>query len=262
MSEAVELVKEEKPALPQQPDDLLRLAVERGASVDTIERLMVVRRELNAERAKAEYDEALSAFQEECPIINKTKSGARDAYRYAPLDSIVAQVKHLIRKHGFSYKANAPTIPKPNWVKATITVTHKAGHSETSEFEVPVDDKNPLMTGPQRFGASLTFAKRYVFCNAFGILTQDEDMDGATNRPKPKGPSTVAPDEPTKKELASQLWKVLKTVRGTEANWNAANQWLWREEILDAAVPEAAPNLSNARFKEVITKAKEILCPS
>jgi hypothetical protein len=25
----------------------------------------------------------------------------------------------------------------------------------------------------------LTFAKRYAFCNAFGILTGDEDIDGA-----------------------------------------------------------------------------------
>ena len=33
------------------------------------------------------------------------------------------------------------------------------------------------MSAPQKFASAMTFAKRYAFCNAFGILTSDEDVD-------------------------------------------------------------------------------------
>lgn len=61
------------------------------------------------------------------------------------------------------------------------------------------------------------------------------------------------------KQLATELWAILKSVRGPEKNWNEANKWLWREEILDGAVPEEAPNLSADRFRQVIALAKETL---
>ena len=45
-----------------------------------------------------------------------------------------------------------------------------------STFKVPID-KEGYMNAPQKFASALTFAKRYAFCNAFGILTGDEDDD-------------------------------------------------------------------------------------
>jgi len=34
------------------------------------------------------------------------------------------------------------------------------------------------MSAPQVVAATITFRKRYAFCNAFGIMTGDEDIDG------------------------------------------------------------------------------------
>jgi hypothetical protein len=62
------------------------------------------------------------------------------------------------------------------------------------------------------------------------------------------------------KELKAELWALLKPIRKAgDKTWQSANDWLLREEILDAAVPETAPDLNPARFQEVITKAREIL---
>lgn len=169
------------------PQDLLRFAVERGANVETLERLMAVRRELNAEKSKAAFDTSMAAFQAECPIIKKRKSGAKDAYKYAPLDDIVIQTRDLIQKHGFSFQIDSQI--EQGWVKAICHVTHSAGHSKSSEMKVPIDTRNPMMNDPQRYAGSMTFAKRYAFCNAFGILTGDEDNDGSGTRSKPAGPA-------------------------------------------------------------------------
>ena len=76
---------------------LIAKAIDKKVPVETMERLLMMRRELKAEWAKAEFDKALAAFQAECPIIKKTKSVKTDtgdiAYQYAPLESIVEQVK-------------------------------------------------------------------------------------------------------------------------------------------------------------------------
>lgn len=158
-------------------ESLITLGIEKGLTVDTMERLMAMRRELKSEKAKELYDEAMSLFQIECPIIEKkkkvlNKNSTTTRYAYAPLDKIVEQVKALIQKHGFSYTFK--TEVEDVWVKAVCIVKHKYGHSETSDFKIPID-KDAYMNGPQQFASALTFGKRYAFCNAFGILTADED---------------------------------------------------------------------------------------
>jgi hypothetical protein len=188
----MELVPQEPRSLAPQlntedPIGLFKLAIESKAGADTLERVMAVRRELRAEHAASQYHQAMAQFQSRCPIIVKRKAGAKNAYRYAPLDDIVSQVRDLIRECGFSFRITSEVTDKS--VKAICTITHEAGHSEESVFAVPVDTKNPMMTEPQRFGGALTFAKRYAVCNGFGILTADEDIDGAGTRPKPAGPA-------------------------------------------------------------------------
>ena len=46
----------------------------REINVDTMERLMAMRRELKAESAEAAYRDALADFQRDCPIIEKRKA--------------------------------------------------------------------------------------------------------------------------------------------------------------------------------------------
>lgn len=171
-------------------ESLMALAVERGASVETLERLMAIRRELRTEAAKTAFDSAMAAFQAECPTIGKTKAvhssaakGGGLRYKYAPLESIVEQVKALLEKNGFSHREDS--IVEPEWVTGSCKVTHRLGHSETSSFKVPID-RESYMAAPQRFAAALTFAKRYAFCAAFGILTGDEDTDANDTDAPPK----------------------------------------------------------------------------
>ncbi len=262
-ADAVALKREELPAT-RDPEALLKYAIDKGSNVETLERIMVVRRELKAEFAKESFDLALAAFQAECPTITKRKAGAKDAYKYAPLEDILEtkiptgeSVKELIKRHGFSYTVT--TEIETGWIKAIVTIKHAAGHSEKSEFKVPPDTRNPMMNEQQRYGGAFTFATRYAFKGGFGILTADEDLDGRVNRPKPAGPSTLAAPDPALKPLARELWEVLKTVRGAKSEWTQANQWLWKQEILDGAVPEEAPNLSASKFREVIAAARKHL---
>lgn len=234
---------------------LLEKAIDAKSAVEVLERLQAMRREVRAEQSKEAFDRAMADFQSECPIIEKKKAGARNAYRFAPLDAIVLQVRELIRKHGFSFTMSSEV--SEGWVKALCKVTHESGHSEVSEFKAPVDDKNPMMTNPQRYGGSMTFAKRYAFCNAFGILTADEDIDGQ-DKTKVQGPSSKQPGEKTLKELCTELWNVTKSIGGTERVWDMRNAWLLENGLL-GDTEEFPHQITKERAVEIIAKAKELL---
>jgi len=169
------------------PESLIGQAINKKVSVETIERLLAMRRELKAEKAEEAYNFSMSRFQAECPIIKKAKQVLNKdktlRYSYAPIDSIVKQVKGLIQKYGFSYTIDA--IVDEKWVTAVCRVIHDFGHSETSQFKIPIDSE-AYMNQSQKFASALTFAKRYAFCNAFGILTGDEDDDSMNTKAKEK----------------------------------------------------------------------------
>ena len=52
---------------------LIAKAIDKNVPVETMERLLAMRRELKAEWAKEEFDKAMSAFQSDCPIIKKRR---------------------------------------------------------------------------------------------------------------------------------------------------------------------------------------------
>lgn len=236
-----------------EPADLIRFAIEQKSGIEIIERLTALYDKRRAQQAKAAYDAALAAFQAECPIIIKRTAGAKNMYKYAPLDHIVSQTRALLQKHGFSYSLTADI--EPGWVKAACRITHVQGHAEVTEFKCPIDgnEKNAMST-PQRYGAAMTFAKRYAFCNGFGILTADDDTDAHGTQPKPQGPSTTAPDSASVKELAAEVWRLLAPKAQGDRTWQSRNQICWDENIISDT--EAFPNLTTARYREVIEKIK------
>lgn len=162
-------------------ESLMAKAIEHGLSPETMEKFLAMRQQLKAEWAKEQYTRAMSNFQSQCPTIVKTKgvktkSGAV-AYKYAPIESIVEQVKPYLQENGFSYSTSMEVLP--DGVRVVCKVTHIDGHSEESPMQVPLGTKTDIMSQSQVTAAAQTFAKRYAFCNAFGILTGDEDNDAA-----------------------------------------------------------------------------------
>ena len=55
-------------------ESLIAKAIDKNVSVETMERLLIMRRELKAEWAQTEFDKAMAAFQSECPIIKKLRA--------------------------------------------------------------------------------------------------------------------------------------------------------------------------------------------
>jgi hypothetical protein len=182
-----ELMRREEPAaMPLMPavdiEALIAKAVEKESPLEVMEKLMAMRQELEREAARKAFFSALGRFQASYGAIKKTKKvfdkNGRHRYSYAPLDAIILQVRSALQEYGLSYTIE--TRQEDNKVTAVCIAHHSAGHSEKTEFTVPIDPK-AFMNDSQKAGSALTYAKRYALCNAFGILTTEGDDDARSN---------------------------------------------------------------------------------
>lgn len=163
------------------PGQLLELAINKDLDIDKLAKLMELQREYNADLARKAFYEALSAFQEECPDLRKTKpvhykKDEPAAYYYAPLADIDRQIKPLLKKHGLSKRFEI--VQEADKIKGvTCIVTHILGHSESTTIPTIVDlsgGKNAI----QGIGSGVQYGQRYSLIAALGITTADQDIDG------------------------------------------------------------------------------------
>lgn len=245
-------------------EDLMAQAVTTG-NMDTIERVFALRQELKKEAAKEAFFEALSAFQYECPIIKKSKvvpfkGGQGVMYRYAPLDKIVKVVAPLLTRHGLSYniKTMIELMDSAPFMVATLNIYHSLGHTETSEFRVPLNAAAidaTHMNDAQRYGSAGTYAKRNAFVNGFGILTGDEDDDGASSgafTPQEARAERAPVSQPQQKPSAQKRAAATKAGNGERGSLQPAPEGESVEastiKLLTSKMEHAA--LSNGDFKK------------
>ena len=244
-----ELVKTDVNIAQFSPENLISQAIDKALPVETMEKLLMMRRELKAEFAKEEFDSAMSRFQADCPIIEKNKSGPNGVYKYAPLEEIVKQVKKELEKNGFSY--SILTNMTAEKVKVTCVAKHKLGHSESSDVELPLANKTGMMNAPQQTAATMTYAKRYAFCNAFGIMTGDEDTDAIIDiRPLPNTQSLPA-NQPVQKTLPTQTTPPTTPTKKTCPNCKTEHMgqyptcydcYMMKRNGITPKTPEPTPN--------------------
>ncbi len=121
---------------------------------------------------------SLSEFQNECPIIHKSKEGY--GYSFADLSKITQTIQPLLHKHGLCY--TQPMVGK--------TLTTKLFHIETGEcIESSVDlmegVKLAKMNDFQVLGSQITYLRRYAISSILGLVT-DADIDAAGEQEKPE----------------------------------------------------------------------------
>lgn len=168
------------------PQALMAKAVESGAPIETLERLVALAAQVREIQAKEAWYEAMALFQAECPPIYKsrkatikTRTGPGYSYKFAPLDAIKPLVDPILAKHGLTARWTLPALEQSK-VTVECIVSHQLGHKETSG---PVT--MPIMGGQEDVGANpmqrvaiaMTYAKRYSLLNILG-LAPEEDEDG------------------------------------------------------------------------------------
>ena len=161
------------------PITLLQLAVQQGADLDRLERLVAMKREYEADEARKAYNVAFAAFKDEAVRIIKNRKvtdGPLKGKSYAELHAVVNAVTPALSTHGLS-AAWRITKDERDWLEVTCTLKHAAGHSESVSMGGPPDTggaKNAIMAR----ASTVTYLERYTLKAILGLSEQGDDDDG------------------------------------------------------------------------------------
>jgi hypothetical protein len=160
-----------------EPMQLIVQAMDKGLSIETMEKLFAMQERWEAKKSEKAFFEAITEFQIKCPDLRKTKkvSFGQTNYSFAPLSDIDRQIRQLLHDCGISKRWEIQDNGEK--IKVTCIITHVDGHSERTSMESIADlsgSKNPI----QARGSAIEYMKRYTLIAALGITTADSDIDG------------------------------------------------------------------------------------
>lgn len=190
MSETVEIIAAENPqkiakrngaAVQATPMSLLEIAVNQGADVAKIEKLLDLQLRWEANEAKKAYVIAMKDFKSEVPQILKNRTvafgeGQRSvSYSYATLDNACDQIIPALAKHGLIHKWR--TQQSEAKIRVTCVMTHQDGHSEDESWLEASPDTSGSKNGIQAIGSAVSYLERYTLLAACGIAVKGQDSD-------------------------------------------------------------------------------------
>lgn len=164
------------------PATLLQLAVQQGADLDRLEKLMALQERWEANQARKAFVDAMAEFKQHPIEIFKTKNvhftsskGAVD-YNHAELSDVCDAIVPALAKVGVSHRWDVKQ--EDGQVVVTCLLTHRQGHSESLTLRGPKDDsgtKNNL----QAIASTVTYLQRYSLLSITGSATKSmRDDDG------------------------------------------------------------------------------------
>ena len=162
------------------PMTMLQTAVARGATMDELGKLMDLQERWERNEARKAYHTAFAAFKAEAvQVIRKTDitNGPLSGRKYADLATAVDAATPMLSKHDLSASWKI-TKDEKDWIEATCTLTHIAGHSESAAFGGPPDSggaKNAI----QARASTLNYLQRYTFLAVCGLAAKNADDDGS-----------------------------------------------------------------------------------
>jgi hypothetical protein len=172
-------VQQQRAVVSATPADLLRIAVESGADLDRLEKLMALQERWEAKEAKRAFDAAFSAFKAEAVTIirgRKVTDGPLKNKSYAELHDVVNAVTPALSKHGLSSSWKL-TMDEKDWMQVTCYLRHVNGHEESVSMGGPPDAggaKNAI----QARASTKTYLERYTLKAITGLSEQNDDTDG------------------------------------------------------------------------------------
>lgn len=216
------------------PMDMINTALERGADIDQLTKLMDLQERWEANEARKQYVSAMSAFQEKCPTIDKTLKAHNSTY--AGLAETLEQIRGLMSENNLSH--SWVTQQADGKISVTCCVTHKAGHKECTTMSAGADtsgSKNNI----QAIGSTVKYLQRYTLFSILGLASKEYDDDG---KAAGLGPTITEEQEAT---ISVKIKEVCPDKESQDRN---------RARLFNAYKIEKLADLPASAFNEVMNK--------
>lgn len=170
------------------PAAMIALAIDRGADVATLERLMALQERWEAAEARKAFVAALAKFKAAPPAIAKNKhvrfvnkTGTVTEYDHATLDQVASVIGAALSLHGLSHRWETEQ-GDGGRIRVTCILQHVMGHAERVTLQASPDEsggKNNI----QAVGSTVSYLQRYTLLAATGLAASDQDDDAGGMAP-------------------------------------------------------------------------------
>lgn len=128
----------------------------------------------------------LLEVQREIKAIEKDSVNPHFKNRYFDINTLIAEIKPILSRHGVILMQ--PLHTSPDGKRSISTNLIEAESGEMMHWSITL----PEVEDPQKFGAAITYFRRYALTSL--LLLEAEDDDGnSTSKPVPAAPATPKP---------------------------------------------------------------------
>lgn len=161
----------------QHPADMLamieRMAVNPNIDTDKLERLIAMKKDMDATAARVAFNAALNRMQAELPAIEK--KGASNNGAYGKWEDIQGAILPVLKAHGFALTFKTESSAES--ITVTAILHHIDGHDDSTSLTLPAD-KSGSKNSVQAVGSSVSYGKRYTAGALLNLRIGGEDDDG------------------------------------------------------------------------------------
>jgi len=164
---------------------MLQTAIQRGANIDTIERLVALQERMLARDAEIAFNDAMNRAQAALTPVATDLTNPQTKSRYASYAALDRVARPVYSKELLALSFDTAESPLAEHVRVVCYVSHAAGHTRHYHVDMPSDGKGAkggdVMTKTHATGAALSYGMRYLLKMIFNIAVGEDDTDG--NRP-------------------------------------------------------------------------------
>jgi len=194
---------------------------------------------------------ALVKAQAEFSAVPKDSNNPFFKSKYAALPDVVKHTAPVLAKHGLAVSQFISSFDT-----LTTYLLHESGQFIAHEMKLHlVPDKNDVIT-PQAQGAAVTYARRYSYMAALGVVADDDDDGNSASQSSPRNQSNA---RPTQQSLGNKVANAsggnMATEPMTKAIWAISHKGLnmsdfQMQEAIEKVTGHASPDLKNLTYDE------------
>lgn len=158
---------------------IAKAAQDPNVDVAKMHGLLDVQERMMSKQAEITFNQDMAALQEDLPRITKDAKiihKGRLISTYSTYENIDSVIRPLLKKHNFTQ----PTFTSKdsgNKFLVTGTLSHRDGHSKTSEVSLTLDASG-AKNSVQAMGSTIQYGKRYIVSMLLNLVFEGQDDDG------------------------------------------------------------------------------------